>query len=73
MEKLRNFIIFYHCQNSNKLCDGNYTSKNRLTFPNRKECCEWIEKTNNFIFSIDEIVITNIIELTEDDLNNWNK
>lgn len=75
---MRYFIIFYDWSYNNESGKGNIGFGNDL-FPNRKEILlyivEGIKKSFSFSFNIptSEIVITNILELSKDDYEQWFK
>jgi len=67
----RCFIIFYICESQIGKANGNYTTEG-LLFPKRKNCIKYICESNNMIFEEPNVVITNIIEVSKEDLDEWN-
>lgn len=66
----RFFIIFYLCENKETKCMGNYSSE-RPSFPKSKDLIKYINEMNPN-FEENDIIITNIIELSKIDFEEWN-
>lgn len=67
---MRYFIIFFDQKYNSRFTVGNLTAMQE-GFPNRKHITNYIAKENNV--PADCIVITNVIELTEQDYKDWNE
>lgn len=68
----RYFITIYELETTTGLKSGqiNFTMGNG-SFLRREGCSEWIKNTNKHLFTITNVLITNIIELSEQDYNDW--
>ena len=64
---MRYFILTFIASQGNAQVTGNITTS-RKTFPSRKDITKVIAE----IEKCTQVVITNIIEITEEDYNNWN-
>lgn len=65
----RCFIVFYRANKGNSLVTGYINFITDGCFLNRKKTIEQISESSD---GLTQIVITNIIEISESDYNDWN-
>jgi len=70
--KSRDFLVFYKAEHEGGSANGNeIVSTLDNKYINSNEFYEYISNSEDLPFSKEEIVITNIIELTDQELIDW--